>query len=161
MAEEEKNVVEKKESKSDFIKIIAVGVVVFLIALGASYFVLRSTISPLLPPDKNGSSGESALGTPFEVGEFTTNINDITGPRFMKVKVTITLSGSDKKANEEATKYKPIIRDTILGMISSKSVADFDYNNRANLKEEIKKEVNAKLGKELVQSVYFEDIIIQ
>ncbi len=160
MAEEEKNVVEKG-SKSDFIKIVAIGVVIFCIALGASYFVLRNTISPLLPPDTSNTSAESTLGTPFEVGEFTTNINDVSGPRFMKVKVTIALSSTDKKATEEATKYKPVIRDTILGLISSKSVADFDHNNRNNLKEEIKKEVNAKLGKDLIQSVYFEDIIIQ
>ena len=160
MAEEESNV--EKGSKFDSLKIILIGVVVFVIALGASFFLLRSVFSPLLPQETQKQAGkEAALGTPFDAGEFTTNIRDVGGSRFMKVKVSLTISDDNKKNVEEATKYKPVIRDTILNLIATKSVADFDSVNRANLKEEIKKELNTKLGKEMILNVYFEDLIIQ
>lgn len=162
MADEETKVEKEKGSKFDTIKIILIGVLVFVITLGASYFVLRSTISPLLPKEEAKEEGKSAtLGTPFEVGEFTTNIGDVSGTRFMKAKISLTISDSDKKNIEEVTKYKAVVRDRILTIISSKTVADLDPRNRNNLREEIKKDLNTTLGKNMVLNVYFEELIVQ
>ncbi|HWP98591.1 MAG TPA: flagellar basal body-associated FliL family protein [Syntrophomonadaceae bacterium] len=159
MADEENGAV--KESKFDF-KIIIIGVVIFLIALGASYFVLRSVFSPLMPKEATkGDAKSTNHGALFDVGEFTTNIEDSTGSRYMKLKVSLELNPDDKKAAEECATYKPIIRDGILGLISSKTVADFDPRNRENVKQEILKALNSKLGSNMITNVYFEDIIIQ
>lgn len=152
----------EKGSKFDSIKIIVVGLLVFLITLGASYFVLRSTISPLLPKEEKKETAKTeSLGTPFDAGEFTTNIGDVNGSRFMKAKINLTISDSDKKNMEEVTKYKAIVRDRILTIISSKTVADLDPRNRNNLREEIKKDLNTTLGKNVILNVYFEELVIQ
>lgn len=159
MADEETDL-QPKESKFDF-KIIIIGVVIFLIALGASYFVLRSVFSPLMPKETAGGGKEVTHGTLFDAGEFITNIDDDSGTRYMKVTVSLELDPNNKKAAEECTTYKPIIRDCILTLIQSKTLADFDPRNRDNVKQEIIKIINDKLGSKMVTNVYFEDIVIQ
>jgi flagellar FliL protein len=77
------------------------------------------------------------------------------------VKVTVEVSTDDKKAQEKITQYMPVIKDSILTIISSKTVADLDVRNRNNLKAEIKNDLNAKIGANTVLNVYFTDFIMQ
>jgi len=155
---EEKNteVVEKEKSSFDF-KIVIIGLVVFLITIGASYFMLRSLIAPLVPQKEEAA--EPMTGNLVSAGEFTTNINDEGGTRFLKVEVYVEVE--DEKVVEELTAFMPVIKDTILSTLSSKSVADLDVNNQKSLKAEMKKKINAKLGSEIVKNVYFTTFIMQ
>jgi len=155
---EEKNteVVEKEKSSFDF-KIVIIGLAVFLITIGASYFMLRSLIAPLVPQKEEAA--ETMTGNLVSVGEFTTNINDEGGTRFLKVEVYVEVE--DEKVVEEITTFMPVIKDTILSTLSSKSVADLDVSNQKNIKQEMKKKINAKLGSEVVKNVYFTTFIMQ
>ncbi len=155
---EEKTVEETSKSGLNF-KIIIAGLVIFLIAMGASYFLMKSLMSPLLPKEENEKSKEVVTGNLIEVGEFTTNIGDIAGTRFIKVEIFLEVAG--KKGNEEINEFMPIIKDSILSILSSKSVADLEVRNRERLKEEIKQELNTKLGKDSIKSVYFTSFIMQ
>ena len=158
MLAEEKNteVVEKEKSSFDF-KIVIIGLAVFLITIGASYFMLRSLIAPLVPQKEEAA--ETMTGNLVSVGEFTTNINDEGGTRFLKVEVYVEVE--DEKVVEEITTFMPVIKDTILSTLSSKSVADLDVSNQKNIKQEMKKKINAKLGSEVVKNVYFTTFIMQ
>lgn len=161
MAEEKEGEVVKKPRLDINIdmKLILIGLLVFLVAVGGSYFLMKSLMAPLMPKPE-GATGHMT-GNLVEVGEFTTNINDIHGQRFLKVKVTVEVSPDDKKAPEKIAQYMPVIQDSILTIISSKTAADLDVRNRNNLKTEIKNDLNAKIGANTIMNVYFTDFIMQ
>ncbi len=158
MADAEKVVVEK--SSGFDIKIIAVGLVFFLLVVGASYFIIRSLIAPLLPQDEEKVvETEVVEGQIVKAGDFTTNIEDVKGNRYLKVIVYVQFA--DASAGEESKAQMPIIQDTILGILSSKKVSELEVSKRNGLKIEMKEALNAKLGEGKIQEVYFTDFIIQ
>lgn len=147
----------KGKSGFDF-KIIIAGLVLFMLAMGASYFILQSLIAPLLPQE-NDQPEEVLTGNLLSLGEFTTNINDVAGTRFLKAEVYVEVA--DKKSSESLNEYMPVMKDSVLTILSSKTVADLDVRNRSNLKEEIKNDLNGKVGKNTVKNVYFTNFIMQ
>ncbi|HCF49400.1 MAG TPA: flagellar basal body protein FliL [Syntrophomonas sp.] len=154
MAEE--NGLEKKAKTGFDGKIIIIGMVFFLVAVGASYLIMDRLLAPLMPP--KADSAEVKVGALLSVGEFTTNINDVNGTRFLKVEVTIE---TDEKKKEDVNKNMAVIKDTILNTFAGKTVADLDIRNRDNLKAEITRQLNAKLGAEVIRNVYFTKFIMQ
>ena len=156
---EEKSTEVKEKTGFDF-RIILVGLLLFMIAMGASYFVMRSLIAPLVP-ESNKSAEQLLSGNLIEVGEFTTNVNTTGAAGFLKVTVTVEVSADDKKAQQTISNCMPIIKDSILGVLAAQSVADLDVHNRNNLKAVIQEEINSKIGGDLIQNVYFTDFIMQ
>ncbi len=156
---DEKGTEVKEKAGFDF-RIILVGLLLFLVAMGASYLVMRSLIAPLIPESKK-EQVQLLSGNLVEVGDFTTNINSTGGTRFLKVTVTLEVSSEDKKAVEKITSYMPVIKDSVLGILATQSVADLEPRNRSYLKEAIKQDINAKIGGKLVTNVYFTDFIMQ
>lgn len=156
---DEKGTEVKEKAGFDF-RIILVGLLLFLVAMGASYLVMRSLIAPLIPESKK-EQVQLLSGNLVEVGDFTTNINSTGGTRFLKVSVTLEVSSEDKKAVEKITSYMPVIKDSVLGILATQSVADLEPRNRSYLKEAIKQDINAKIGGKLVTNVYFTDFIMQ
>jgi flagellar FliL protein len=158
VAEEKSNENSKKTGID--IKIILIGLVIFLVAMGASYFLMRSLMAPLYPEkEKTETQKELAGGSLISVGEFTTNVSGDEGNHYLKVEVFIEVP--DKKAQKSMEEYMPVIKDTILGVLSSKSIADLDVRNRDALKVEMKKKMNSVLGANVVNSVYFTNFILQ
>lgn len=155
---EEKTAEVKEKSSSDF-KIILIGLVIFLAAMGASYFLMRSLMAPLMPQEEKETK-EVVTGNLVSVGEFTTNVSGVSGTRFLKVEVFIEVS-EEKGSAEKIEQCMPIIKDSILTIISSKTAADLDVTYREQLKEEIKTDLNNKLGKGMIKSVYFTNFIMQ
>jgi len=156
----DEKVAEVKEKIGFDFRIILVGLLLFLVAMGASYLVMRSLIAPLIPESKKEQT-QILSGSLVEVGEFTTNINSTGGTRFLKVTVTLEVSSEDKKAVEKITSYMPVIKDSVVGILAIQSAADLDPRNRSHLKAAIQHDINAKVGGELVKNVYFTDFIMQ
>ncbi|MBO8159357.1 MAG: flagellar basal body-associated FliL family protein [Thermosyntropha sp.] len=154
---EERNDEVKEKSGFDF-KIILIGLLIFLVAMGASYFMLKSLIAPFMPEEEKKGTKELTANL-VSAGEFTTNINDPAGNRFVKVEVYIEVE--DKKKVEEINKFMPVIKDTILSILSSKTATDLDVRYREKLKAEIKDRLNQKLGEEIILNVYFTSFIMQ
>jgi flagellar FliL protein len=158
LAEEKPSADVKEKSGFDF-KIILLGLFLFLAVMGATYFILRSLISPLLPPEPKNKAVEVQAGNLVSVGELTTNINDVGGTRFLKVEVFVEVA--DKKHQNKVTEFIPVIRDSILTILSSQTMADLDVHNRDHLKAVIKKDLNKKIGGEIITNVYFSNFIMQ
>lgn len=157
---DEKGTEVKEKTGFDF-RILLVGLVLFLVAMGASYLVMRSLIAPLVPESNKKEQVELVSGNLIEIGDFTTNINSTGGTRFLKVSVTVEVSTEDKKAVEKLTNLMPIIKDSVLGVLAKQSVADLDPRNHGDLKDAIRQDINAKVGGNLVTNVYFTDFIMQ
>lgn len=157
MADENNEV--KEKSGFDF-KIIIAGLLIFLIAMGASYFLMKSLIAPLMPKTEETAQEEKHEGGGLvSAGVFTTNIGGSAGNRYLKVEVSLQVSDEKNAESEAAGEYMPIVRDTVITILSAKTVEDFD--DREALKEEIKVGLNKKLGKDFIKNVYFTDFIMQ
>lgn len=156
MAEEKTAEVTKKSD----LKIIIIGLVFFLVAMAGTYFLISRMMAPLLP-ENQAEKQEISTGNLVSIGEFTTNINDVGSTRFLKFEVFVEVAKEDKKSQETITEAMPIIKDSILSIISSKTAADLDVRNRENLKAEIKNELNKKIGSNVIHNVYFTSFIMQ
>lgn len=157
MADESNN--EVKEKSVFDIKIIFIGFLLFVIAMGSSYFLMKSLIAPLMPQEEKENGNHAPKGILVPIGGFTTNIDSVEGARFLRVEVTVEVSS--KEAQEKLSQFMPVVQDSILTILASKTVADLDVRNRGGLKEEIKRDLNAKLGDNVVVNVYFTDFIMQ
>ncbi len=160
MADDNTVEVEQKKSGVD-LKIIIIGMVIFIVLVGGSFYLMKSIMAPLMPADPKSTSEGSAgdIGALVSIGEFMTNVNDVAGTRYLKVEVTV--ESSDEKAQEKIDAYMPVIRDSIQGILSAKTVADLDIRNRDSLKIEIKDEINEKIGTDTISNVYFTSFIMQ
>jgi flagellar FliL protein len=156
--ENEKASPEIKSSSSFDFRILLAGLIIFLVAMGSTYFLMKSVMAPLMP-QKEKEVKVMATGDLVSVGEFTTNVNDVAGTRYLKVEVFVQVS--DKKVKDSIDQYMPIIKDSILTILSSQTVADLDVHNRNNLKAEIKKDLNSKIGANVINNVYFTNFIMQ
>ena len=156
MAEE--NSAEVKQKTGFDFKIVLAGLVIFLVAMGASYFILHSLIAPLVP-EENNQPAKVLTGNLVSLGEFTTNVTDVAGTRFLKAEVYVEVT--DKKTTQSLDEYMPVMQDSVLTILSSKTVADLDVRSRDNLKEEIRVDLNHKVGKNAIKSVYFTSFIMQ
>lgn len=159
----EKPEVEKKKFKapeiSKDVKFIIVGVVLFLVALGCSFIMMKSLLAPLMPQHA-AVKQNTETGTLVTVGEFTTNISDPSGTRYVKTEVVIEVE-KDKKTEEEVNGYMPVIKDNVLNILAATTVADLDVRNRELLKQQIKNSLNQALGSDKVKNVYFTTFLIQ
>ena len=143
------------------IKIIVVGLLIFLVAMGASYFLMKSLMAPLMPKVETTSQVNLESSTLVAVPEFTTNISDVAGNRYLKVEVSVELGDKKNAETEKLKTFMPIVRDSILTILTSKTVADLDVRNRGNIKQEIQNDLNAKLGKDYIKNIYFTNFIMQ
>lgn len=155
MAEE--NASEKTKSGFDF-KIILAGFLVFVVCMVAAYFVFKSLMAPLLPHAEE-QEVQVSVGSLVPVGEFTTNVNDVAGTRFIRVEVTV--ESSLEEGAEVVNENMPVIKDSIITILSSQTVADLDIRNRENLKQKIKEDLNSRLGAEVISNVYFTKFMMQ
>lgn len=146
-------------NRSD-LRLIIIGLVFFLVAMAGTYFLISRMMAPLMPENQTQKQ-DMATGNLVSIGEFTTNINDVASTRFLKFEVFVEVSKEDKKSQEKINEAMPIIKDSILSIISSKTAADLDVRNRDNLKAEIKEQLNKKIGAEVIQNVYFTSFIMQ
>ncbi|MGE5381122.1 MAG: flagellar basal body-associated protein FliL [Methylocystaceae bacterium] len=141
------------------VKFIMVGVVLFMVALGCSFIMMKSLLAPLMPQSA-AVKQKTETGTLITVGEFTTNISDPSGTRYVKTEVVVEVE-KDKTVEEEVNGYMPVIKDNILNILAASSIAELDVSNREVLKQQIKNSLNEALGSEKVLNVYFTTFLIQ
>ena len=142
-------VVEKK--KSSILPFVLVGIIVFALTMGCSYFMFRSLLAPFMPEET--AVGQTIIsGVTVSAGEFTTN----AGSSFLKTEIHIVIP-NEKSSQEQISQSMPAIKDTILTTLNKSSPLE----DREVLKTKIKDSINKKLGADVVLDVYFTSFIIQ
>ncbi|MGI6513401.1 MAG: flagellar basal body-associated FliL family protein [Syntrophomonadaceae bacterium] len=137
--------------------LIVFGIVLFMLTTAGCYFVIKSALAPLMPHEMQSRSKSDGLLV--QLGEFTVNISDVSMSRFLKTEIVIEVTDSKiKKSMEE--EQLPVLRDQIISILSSKTVADLDSPHRTELKEEIKTQLNKRYHN-AVSNVYFNSFIMQ
>lgn len=143
--------------------------VIIMIAGGGGYFAYTT----FLAPDKaeqadevqagegeNDIKMEADLGPIFHMSPFIVNLLDNDGKRYLKA--TVDLEMSDEKTRVEVEKKLPLLRDSLLFLLSNKQYADIrDINGKIKLKEEMEIKLNSLMVTGKIRKVYFTDFVIQ
>ena len=178
MAEEEKKEEEtKEEEKSNegggnkLILIIIVVLLLLLLVIGGvvAYFLLadnpeeapqdvQKEEKKVEKPKKDTEALE--IGPIYPLDPFTVNLKSTGATRYLKC--TINLEIDSPETQPELDKMKPLIRDIIIRILSSKTVPEISTaKGKEKLKEEIKKNLNTKIATGEIRNVYFTAFVIQ
>jgi len=179
MAEEEKKEEESKEEKptsneegggNKLILIIIVVLLLLLLVIGGvvAYFLLAD--NPEEEPqdiqkeekkvEKPKDTEALEIGPIYPLDPFTVNLKSQGATRYLKC--TINLEIDSPETQPELDKMKPLIRDMIIRILSSKTVPEISTaKGKDKLKEEIKKNLNTKLATGEIRNVYFTAFVIQ
>ncbi|GHV04746.1 hypothetical protein AGMMS50229_06700 [Campylobacterota bacterium] len=161
---------EEKESKPAAKK----GNPMLLIAIGGGAFVIIAVIVVLLllmggssdsvEPQRTSEGAAPgigiALGPVVDQDQFIINLLSNDGRRFLKVKMSMELTG--KNSVQEMENKKPLIRDLIIQQLSSKRFDEISTESgKVRLREEIKNNLNRYLIDGQVKQIFFTDFVIQ
>ncbi|MDR1658002.1 MAG: flagellar basal body-associated FliL family protein [Deltaproteobacteria bacterium] len=95
-----------------------------------------------------------------ELKPFTTNLNDQSGRRFLKV--TMGMEVENQEAADELNKMMPDIQDSILILLSSQSVDDIaSVDGKERLRSQILNRTNSFMAHYKVKKVKYSEFIIQ
>jgi flagellar FliL protein len=111
---------------------------------------------------ESGGHGESLaeVGIMFPLDLFTVNLLSESGRRYLKVEMNLELEG-EELAHELETK-KPVLRDIIIRILSSKSLEEISTaKGKETLKEQIVTELNTRIKDGKIKNVYFVDFVVQ
>ena len=156
----EKKAEEKKEDAGGKKKppIMVIMAVFAVVVLGAAFFMVQKASAK----QKGGAVKKVEKGPVLTLDEFLVNLADSGSDHFLKVTVGLELDKGKGKTPESLKEDTPLIRDAVLASLSSKTRDQIaPEGGREKLKAEIKKKVNAALGEDDVQGVYFTNFVTQ
>jgi flagellar FliL protein len=158
--------------KSSLKKWLLLGaLVIILLAAGggaALFFLPEYMPEPLNFFGQKPAKGSSAHKKPpeeerghiYTMDPFIVNLADVEQNRYLKLR--INLESKKPEANEEFSKKLPLIKDTILTILSQKKSEElFPSSGKEKLKAEILRLVNPNLAELKIKAVYFTEFVIQ
>jgi flagellar FliL protein len=144
----------KKKSKVKWILIASVAFAVVLSGTVAGYFLMtKADLKKPLPV-------KPAVLSILPMDAFVVNIAETNGERYLKI--VIQLEVSDPAVGSELEQLKPRLRDSILDLLTPKTLKDLtDLAGKQRLREDIAGRINNILQHGKVTKVYFTDFVIQ
>lgn len=158
--------------KSSLKKWLLLGALVFILLIvggGAAVFFLPEYMpEPLNFFDHQPAKGSKAHKKPpaeerghiFVMDPFIVNLADADQNRYLKIR--INLESKKPEPNEEFNKKLPLIKDTILTILSQKRSEElFHSSGKEKLKAEMLRSVNPHLAELKIKAIYFTEFVIQ
>ncbi|MBU5591069.1 flagellar basal body-associated FliL family protein [Clostridium sp. MSJ-4] len=155
----ENNVKDKKGGNT--LKIVII-ILLALVLLGGGVFA-----GMFLFPKNNGTAQNAQASVTkvdektFALDEFTVNLSDENGKKYLKVKVFVGYDKKNKKLEKELEPKKPIMRDAIVSVLRSKKSTDMTVKGTEDLKKEILDRLNPLFNNGRITNVYFNDLLVQ
>ena len=129
-----------------------------VVVLGTAFFMVQKASAK----QKGGEVKKAEKGPVMTLDEFLVNLSDPGSDHFLKVTVGLELDKAKGKTAESLKEQTPEIRDAVLTALSSETRDQVaPESGRDKLKAQIKKNVNAALGEDDVQNVYFTNFVTQ
>ncbi len=159
---------EAPKKKSKLLLFIIIGVVVVLLAGGvAAYFFLFSQPSDKelaqqikQEQQKKAKQQGPTVGVFMPLDPFIVNLADPQARHFLKA--TIVLELADNSAKSEASKLLPVIRNSIIILLTSQTMDDIiTTEGKMRLRDQLLIRLNHILGPDKVENVYFSQFIVQ
>jgi flagellar FliL protein len=112
---------------------------------------------------ESGSSRSSEgtdVGIMYPLDIFTVNLLSESGRRYLKVEMNLEIEGEELVL--ELDSKKPLLRDIIIRILSSKSLEEISTaKGKETLKDQIVSEINPRIKDGKVKNVYFVDFVVQ
>jgi len=180
MAEEKKEDAtpeeEGKKKSGNMLLVIIIGVLVLILIIGAVVaFLMMGSEEPAsngaapaakeasaAPAEDSGMADASMteVGLMYPLDGFTVNLLSESGRRYLKVEMNLEINGEE--LSPELDTKKPIFRDIIIRILSSKSLEEIStIKGKEKLKEQIVNELNMHLKDGKVKNIYFTDFVVQ
>jgi flagellar FliL protein len=151
------------EKKKSPMKLVIILLVVLLLAGGGvvGWMMMRGD------KDTTGAAAGSKPaaqevdeGISYPMDTFVTNLADPGGKRYIKTK--ITLEYTDEKLGDELKQRLPQLRDVILSLLGSKTLADIQgIDGKIALRTELIRQINQILKTGKIRNLYFTEFVIQ
>jgi flagellar protein FliL len=158
--------------KSALKKWLILGGLVFILLAGgggaAVFFLPEYMPEPLNFFDHKPTKGspahkkhpEEERGHIYVMDPFIVNLADTDQNRYLKIR--INLESKKSEASEEFSKKLPLIKDTILTILSLKKSEElFSSSGKEQLKAEMLRSVNPYLLDLKIKAIYFTEFVIQ
>ena len=150
--------------------IIILSIVGFVLVLvfGAGFFVMWSKISQLSAPlqeevvaePETTEDAPPQLGPLMALNPFVVNLADPGGSRYLRM--TVELELSDELLRNEIMSRLPQIRNAMLMILPSKTMADVTSSEgKEALREEIIEALNEILAKGEIRNIYYTEFVVQ
>jgi flagellar FliL protein len=157
--EEEAGSPQKKRSPLKLIITVLMALVVIGgVAVGAKILMSSSESDvedPEPPPD-----AIPEFGTIVQLEEFTVNLNESAGSRYLRVRIALELEDSSMEAI--ITERMPLIHDTVLLYLSGLVFEDINtVAGKELVKEQIRQRVEQHLRQGAIRRVLFEEFLVQ
>lgn len=144
-----------------------------LVVIGVGGFLAMSMFSsepekadadkakPAVEAEKKEKGASGKPGTVLNLNPFIVNLADASGKRYLKL--SLAVDAKDEKLKTELEARMPVIRDSILLLLTSKTFADISpVAGKIRLRNEILKIINRSLaGSGTVHAVYFTEFVVQ
>ncbi len=166
-----------EKKKSNLLLIIIIGVLVLILVIGVVVaFLMMGNEEPSAtngaPTQQEASANASEedaepsdsslteVGLMYPLDGFTVNLLSESGKRYLKVEMNLELDGEE--LSPELDTKKPVFRDVIIRILSSKSLEEIStIKGKEKLKEQIVSDLNTRLKDGKVKNVYFTDFVVQ
>jgi len=151
------NEAQQKPAKGGAGKIVAL--VVVLIAAGAGWWFVHQRHSTSQPPP----DPEPSVVVVLHLENFIVNLADPQQNSFLRIGVDLGLSHPlPKEGKTEAPNPTPLIRDTIISVLSSATTEDMlKPEGKTKLKEQLTKSIQARAPELGLQEIYFTEFLVQ
>ena len=150
----------KKGGKKKLILLIVIVLVLVGAGAGAFMFLKGSKGKEGAKKEEGAKTEAKKEGVFKKLDPFIVNLSDEEGGRYAKVEITLALSNKD--AEKELEEKLPVIRDSIITIISMKKYNDLiNPAGREALKREITMKLNTILTKGQVVDIYYTDFVLQ
>ncbi len=156
------------EEEKKFPVFLIIGMVVFglLLAGGISYFIATKIVSERT--DRVVDKKFHEPGTFLKLGDskdgLIINIGGVNSGRYLKIGIILEIRPDKNAAAKEGKAISPEeikIQDTVIYVLRSQKIEDFDPAKQEQLKELIKNEVNKAIGDDRVYEVYITNFVLQ
>ncbi|MFH1139697.1 MAG: flagellar basal body-associated FliL family protein [Pseudomonadota bacterium] len=157
----------QKKGRAKTLLIVVVVLIVILAGGALALKILAPGLVPFLgskeaPPAGQGQGGQDQANTGvlYPLKPFIVNLADASGKRYLKMALTLELSGPDTQ--KEAENRMPQIQDAILILLSSQTFADIsNIEGKMRLRSQIISACNRFLTQGKVANVYFSEFVVQ
>lgn len=160
MAEETKEEKEKGGGKKKLFILIILAFLVITLAGAGVFLFLGKKGDEGAEKEKSKKTKKSEHTVFIDFDPIIVNLLDPSGKRYLQVRLSLEVA--DKKAEEEIKKKEPKIKDSILGILSGKTVDEVIVPDaKEKIKGEILKKIKEDVGEDLVLNVYITQFIVE
>lgn len=148
------NNVEIPQSKK-ITKYLIIALIILVLSFAGAFFIGKNLFGS---PQAN--SGQEHIGPLYESPEFTVNIANSNGRRFLMAQFSLEME--NKKVLKELNKKLPIFQDKVIIVLSSQTVEDLNsQDGKTKIKQLLIDNINDILTEGKIINIFFNKFIYQ